>query len=58
MFLKELGFTVVVESIIKKCQSSVCPLVGHNMMYDILYLFNQFIMPLPENFDEFAEEWN
>jgi len=58
MFLKELGFTAVVEGIIKKCQEQVCPLVGHNMMYDILYLFDQFVMPLPDNFVEFSKEWN
>ena len=27
-------------------------------MYDWLYLFNQFIAPLPETYAEFAEKWN
>jgi hypothetical protein len=58
MFLKELGFTVVVEGIIKKCQQQVCPFIGHNMMYDILYLFDQFVMPLPDTFLDFSKEWN
>lgn len=29
------------------------PIVGHNMMFDICFIFNQFIADLPELFEEF-----
>lgn len=58
MFLKELGFSAVVEEMIRTCSSRACPFIGHNMMYDILYFYNQFIGPLPENYEAFAEEWH
>ena len=36
LYLKEIGFTLVVEELIK----SKKPIVGHNMIYDIIYLYN------------------
>lgn len=41
-----MGFTLVIEAIIKAKK----PVVGHNCMYDWLYLYNQFIARLPETF--------
>jgi poly(A)-specific ribonuclease len=49
-----MGFTLVIEAIIKARK----PVVGHNCMYDWLYLYNQFIGRLPETYLQFATEWN
>ena len=49
-----MGFSNVVQALIDAKK----PLIGHNCMYDWIYLFNQFIGKLPESFLEFATEWN
>ena len=58
MFIRELGFSVVVEYMITAQKTRVVPIIGHNMMYDLLYFYNQFIGPLPETFEDFNKEWN
>lgn len=34
------------------------PIIGHNLMYDILYFYAQFIGNLPGTYLEFLAEWN
>jgi hypothetical protein len=36
LFVKEMGFSLVVEELIKARKS----FIGHNMIYDIIYLYN------------------
>jgi poly(A)-specific ribonuclease len=43
----ELGFSRV----IKLISESKKPVVGHNMKFDILFLYHQFFKPLPASFD-------
>ena len=50
MFAKEMGFSLIVEELIKAKKS----IVGHNMIYDIIYLYNQFIDELPDTYSEFT----
>lgn len=57
MILKELGFSVVVQEIIDRCKVRSCPIIGHNMMYDVVYFYNQFVGPLPNTYEEFSKEW-
>ena len=58
MFQMELGFSIVVEEMIKAFQANPSvALIGHNMIYDIIYLYNQFIAPLPKTYEEFVKEW-
>ena len=57
MILKELGFSVVVQEIIDRCKERSCPIIGHNMMYDVVYFYNQFVGPLPNTYEEFSKEW-
>jgi hypothetical protein len=38
-----MGFSLVVEELINAKK----PVIGHNMIYDVLYLYNQFIDDLP-----------
>lgn len=33
------------------------PLVGHNMIYDLGFIYNQFIDALPDNYLEFTKIW-
>jgi hypothetical protein len=40
MFVRELGFSVVVDQMIKAQQKRAVPIIGHNMMYDLLYFYN------------------
>lgn len=41
LLIKELGFSYVVEILIEAVRKNpnIC-LIGHNMMYDIIYLYN------------------
>jgi len=50
----EVGFTRVIE-MLKKGRK---PLIGHNMFFDVIYLYNQFIGELPDNFIEFAKSFH
>jgi len=36
LFIKELGFALVVEELIQAKK----PIIGHNMIYDVMYLYN------------------
>jgi hypothetical protein len=54
LFKLEMGMSLVIEEIIK----SKKPLVGHNPMYDWLYVYNQFVAPLPNSYTDFIREWN
>jgi poly(A)-specific ribonuclease len=49
-----MGFTLVVEELIAARK----PVVGHNMIYDIFYLYNQFIDDMPPTYLEFVNKWN
>ena len=48
----ELGFTKVMQ-ILRKAKK---PIVGHHMMMDTLFLFNQFHAKLPDTFSEFRQQ--
>ena len=50
----EMGFSLVIKAMIEAKK----PLVGHNCMYDWLYLYNQFIDALPDTYEEFIAQWN
>ena len=39
--------------VIHKISESKKIVVGHNMFLDILYTLQQFVAPLPEDYDEF-----
>lgn len=47
-----MGITQVIEDLINAKK----PIVGHNMMYDIIFLYNQFIADLPDTYENFIEE--
>ena len=49
-----MGWSLVIQEIINAKK----PLVGHNCMYDWMYVYNQFIAQLPETYKEFIEHWN
>jgi|LauGreDrversion4_2_1035121.scaffolds.fasta_scaffold1132906_1 DNA polymerase III epsilon subunit-like protein len=52
----ELGFSRVIQLIM----DSKKPLVGHNMMYDLGFIYRQFVSKdgsLPENFEDFTKAW-
>jgi hypothetical protein len=52
-FINEMGFSLVVEAMIEFKK----PLIGHNCMYDWVYIYNQFIGELPETYAEFIADW-
>lgn len=58
MYVRNMGFTIVIEALIAAFRNNpkLC-LIGHNMMYDILYLYRQFIGKLPETYEAFIESW-
>jgi poly(A)-specific ribonuclease len=49
-----MGFSLVIEAIIE----AKVPVIGHNCMYDWLYLYNQFVGKLPDTYAQFAAEWH
>ena len=49
LYMKEMGFSLVVDELIRARK----PIIGHNMIYDIIYLYNQFIDDLPDTYLEF-----
>lgn len=55
MFLQEMGFAMVAELMVKSLGNK--PLIGHNLMYDALYFYNQFIDDLPDSYLLFAQKW-
>ncbi|CAI2361918.1 unnamed protein product [Moneuplotes crassus] len=52
-YKSEMGFSLVIDEMIK----SKKPLVGHNCIYDICFMYDQFIAPLPDTFLDFSREW-
>lgn len=34
------------------------PLIGHNCLYDWLYIYNQFVAPLPDTYLEWINDWS
>lgn len=48
-----MGFSLVIEEMIN-CRK---PLIGHNCIYDICFLYDQFIAPLPETYIKFIKAW-
>ncbi|CDW88855.1 c transferase [Stylonychia lemnae] len=53
LFNYELGFSRVIQIII----DSKKPIVGHNMMYDAVFIYRHFIGDLPNSFELFARSW-
>ncbi len=49
---RELGFSLVMEMLMEAKK----PMVGHNMIYDMLFFYSQFIADLPATYSEFAQE--
>jgi len=53
MYSAEIGFTKVIKMLIDAKK----PLVGHNPQFDICFLYEKFIAPLPETYLDFCREW-
>ena len=52
LYVQEMGFASIVELLIKYQK----PLIGHNLMFDMVFLFRQCIGDLPEKFSGFVRE--
>ena len=46
----ELGFSRVMEAIAK----SKKPIIGHNMKFDLAFLYHQFFKEMPDTYEKFA----
>ncbi|XP_048210637.1 poly(A)-specific ribonuclease PNLDC1 isoform X1 [Perognathus longimembris pacificus] len=51
ILLSAKGFSVFFQMLVKAQK----PLVGHNMMMDLLHLHEKFFRPLPESYDQFKQ---
>lgn len=51
-----MGFAMVTEVMVQSLKDK--PLIGHNLMYDALYFYNQFIDDLPDSYLLFAQKWS
>jgi len=50
----ELGFSRVMERI----ASSKKPVIGHNMIYDLMFMYHQFFREMPDTYEEFIQSNN
>lgn len=50
---EQYGFTHIIDLLIEAKK----PLVGHNMIFDVMFLYYQFIDDFPETYDEFTKAW-
>ena len=41
-----MGFSRIIEILIERKK----PMAGHNMIFDLAYILNQFVVDLPENY--------
>lgn len=48
-----MGFSLIVQEMIKAQK----PLIGHNLIYDMGFFYDQFVAPLPETFLEYTQKW-
>lgn len=48
----ELGFSIYLEYLLQK----KLPIIGHNIYFDIMFIYDKLINDLPEDFYEFKEE--
>lgn len=53
---EELGFSKFIRTIIEHNMKNPTPIVGHNIFFDLLFIYDKFINDLPENFYEFKCE--
>ncbi|XP_027202998.2 poly(A)-specific ribonuclease PARN-like [Dermatophagoides pteronyssinus] len=49
LLFDNIGFTLIIKSLIKHQK----PIIGHSLFFDLLHIYNLFIEPLPEKYDEF-----
>ena len=49
----ELGFSRIIEIMIM----SKKPLIGHNMLLDLMFLYEHFIADLPDTLEEFIRSF-
>lgn len=50
---EELGFSKFIELIIDRNKTNPVPIVGHNIYFDLLFIYEKFIGDLPGNFYEY-----
>lgn len=53
MINQQYGFTAIIDQLIE----SKVPIVGHNMIYDVMFLYNQFVDAFPHKYADFAKSW-
>jgi hypothetical protein len=50
---EELGFSNFIQLIIDQNSIKPTPIVGHNIFFDLMFIYDKFINDLPENFHNF-----
>lgn len=54
LFDEEYGFTYILDMLVE----AKIPLVGHNMIFDVMFLYYQCIDDFPETYEEFRKSWH
>lgn len=54
MMKEELGFSLVIQALAKANK----PLIGHNAIFDLAFIYHQFFSELPDTYVEFAHSLN
>lgn len=57
-FQNKLGFTALYELLSETCVASKIPLIGHNCLFDLMFLYRWMEGTLPNTFSEFTASFN
>lgn len=56
---EELGFSNCIDLLVRHNQTvKPIPIVGHNIFFDLLFIYDKFIMDLPDKFHEYKDSLN
>ncbi|CAI5465102.1 unnamed protein product, partial [Closterium sp. Yama58-4] len=52
-----IGFTRAVEAVMRVSRERRVPLLAHNCLFDLAYLFHHFIRPMPDSLDDWRRQF-
>ncbi|CAI7928432.1 unnamed protein product [Closterium sp. NIES-54] len=52
-----IGFTRAVEAVMRVSRERGVPLLAHNCLFDLAYLFHHFIRPMPDSLDDWRHQF-
>ncbi len=56
-FKNACGFLLLFEFLVDTCKLKSIPIIGHNCMFDLMFLYRWMIGELPETFEDFRDDF-